>query len=125
MAKPADAGVRAVFGDPPRVFDDETRRAAYPYAVIERHEATPAGASLYEVIEHRITLSTRSRESGRAEALKAVGALRAAIETAELAPSGQNVVLAHVVYADVMRANDLRAFRGLIRVRIVSERIAQ
>ena len=74
-----------------------------------------------EARDYRLTLSTASRHGGRAFALQLVGALRAALETTPLQVAGQTVVLQQVVYADVMRTADLRRFRGLVRLRIISE----
>ena len=60
----ADADVQSVFGTPARVFDAESEEPLFPYALIERHETTPAGASLVNGIEHRISLACYSRDDG-------------------------------------------------------------
>ncbi len=120
----ADPTVQAVFGAPARVFDDETRGAAYPYAVFERHETRPAGAATVEGQEHILTFAVLSRDGGRGEAREALGALRLAVERATLAIDGQTVVLVQPLYADVFRTNDRRRFRGLLRVRIITEEAA-
>lgn len=121
----ADTRLQALLGSPPRLFDGETEAPAYPFALLERHEVTPSDASGVAGLEHRLTLSVRTRESGRAGAMAALGDLRAAVETLDLHLSGQRVVLLHVVYADVLRTQDLRAFRGLLRVRAVTEAVAE
>lgn len=108
-------------GAPPRIFDDETRGAAYPYAVLERHETEPAGASLVDGQVHRITLAIYSRHGGRSEAKRLLGALRQAGENANLTLSGQRVVLVLAVYCDVLRAPNLRRFRSLIRFKLITE----
>ncbi len=118
-----DAEVRAVFGDPPRVFDDETERAAFPFAQVEKHETAPAGASGVSAIEHKITIGVLTRYDGLIGAKAAIGALRAAVERTALNVIGQHVVLSHTVYADVMRRRDRRAFRGVVRIRIITEEI--
>ncbi len=120
----ADPGVRSVFGDPARVYDDETRGPSHPFANLERHESRPINASETMSTEHILTLSTTSRHGGRREAKEALGALRAALETASLQPAGQNVVLAHATYGDVFRTSDIRAFRGVLRVRIITEGVS-
>ena len=119
-----DAGVIALFGNPPRIFDDETRRASYPFALLERHESEPAGASLSEGQVHRLTFTTASRAGGRLQAKELVGTLRSAAEAATLSLSGQRAVLVQVVYADVVRTSDRGSFRGLLRIRIVTEEAA-
>lgn len=117
----ADEDVKQVFGTPPRIYDDETQGPSYPYATLERHEVRPAGAAGVAALEHVLTLSVASRFGGRAYAKEAVGALRAAIERADIVPDGQHVVLAHPTYSDVFRTNDRQAFRGILRLRIISE----
>lgn len=117
----ADADVQSVFGTPARVFDAESEEPLFPYALIERHETTPAGASLVNGIEHQISLACYSRDDGVRGAKACLSVLRAAVERAEWAVDGQNIVLAQVVYADAMRTADKRAFRGVVRIRIISE----
>lgn len=117
----ADEGVKAVFGTPARVFDAESEEPLFPHALLERHEVTPAGAALVSGAEHRISLAVYTREDGVRGAKAAVAALREAVEGASWSVPGVHVVLAHVVYGDVMRTADRRAFRGLIRIRIISE----
>ena len=112
----ADAGVQATFGNPARVFDAESDAPLFPYAELERHEVTPAGAALVDGHEHRLTLAVFTREDGLKGAKAAVAALRAAVEGAAWSVPG-----VHVVYGDVMRTADKRAFRGIIRIRIISE----
>lgn len=116
-----DAGVQAIFGARARVYDDETEAPAFPYARLERHECRPAGASGGEAQEHVITLAVASRYGGLREAKAALAALRAAFEAADWGGAGRHIVLAYVTYADAMRQFDRRAFRGIIRFRIISE----
>tara|TARA_R110001606_G_scaffold30798_2_gene94912 strand:- start:6699 stop:7106 length:408 start_codon:yes stop_codon:yes gene_type:complete len=115
------AGVVAAFGDPARVYDDETRAPAFPYARIERHESVPTGTG---DIEHKITLAVTSREGGLLDAKDALSAIRAAAEGMDWDVAGHHVVMAHVIYADTMRASDAESYRGLIRIRIISEEAA-
>ncbi len=119
----SDAEVQAVLGNPARLFDDETRGAAYPYAMLERHERLNADASEVCGAEHRLQFVTMSRHGGRTEAKEVLGALRFAVEHTAPTLSGQRVVLAHVTYSDAMRSRDRRAFRGVLRARILTEEI--
>jgi hypothetical protein len=116
-----DVGVVAAFGDPPRVYDDETRAPAFPFVRIERHESVPTGTG---DIEHKITLAVTSREGGLWQAKDALSAIRAAAEGMSWDVAGYHVVMAHVIYADTMRASDAESYRGLIRIRIISEEAA-
>lgn len=118
----ADPAVAAIFG--PRIYDDETEAPAYPFVRLERHECRPAGASLGEASEHVVTLAVSSRDGGVREARAALAALRDAVDAAAWSLPEGRVVLAHVTYSDAMRQADRRAFRGLIRIRMITEEAA-
>lgn len=118
----ADADVAAIFGS--RIYDDESEAPAFPFVRVERHECRPVGASLGEATEHVFTLAVSSRDGGLREARGALGALRAAVDAAEWNLPEGRIALAYTTYSDVMRQADRRAFRGLIRFRIISEEAA-
>ena len=114
-----DAGVSAIFGG--RIYDDESEAPAYPFVRLERHECRPAGASLGEATEHVLTLAVSSRDGGLTEARQALAALRRAVDAAPWALPEGRIALVHTIYSDAMRQADRRAFRGVIRFRIISE----
>lgn len=117
----AELAVQDVFGDPARIFDDETDAPAFPYARVERHEVNDAGAALVHGAEHKITLMVASRHDGLVGARKALRVVRDALGAAELTVPGARIVLSHVTYADTMRRSDRTAYRGLIRFRVIAE----
>lgn len=118
----ADTHVAAIFGG--RIYDDESEAPAYPFVRLERHECRPAGASLVEATEHVLTLAVSSRDGGLRGAREALAALRSAVDAASWALPEGRIALAHTIYSDAMRQADRRAFRGLIRFRIISEEAA-
>ena len=117
----SDGGVRDLFGIPPRVHDGEPGAPAFPFAQLESVQETDAGSAGVPGRDYRITISTASRHGGRSFAMELVGTLRAALETMDLQVPGQRIVLQQVVYADALRSADRRRFRGLVRVRIITE----
>ncbi len=119
----SDLDVKQIFGDRPRVYDDETRAPAFPFAKLERHETRPAGAAGVPGQEHIFTFAVSSRFGGRATAKEGIGVLRAAVERADITLEGQRIVLAYASYGDVFRAPDGQTFRGIVRFRIISEEI--
>lgn len=123
-AAKADAAVRALLGDPARIFDGETDGAAFPYAVLERHEVAERSSAGVPGQSHTVSFGVRSRYGGRRAAMEVVGALRASLETAVITLPQQRIVLLQTVYADVMRTPDLTAFRGVLRVRVITEETA-
>ena len=118
----ADADIQSAFGSPARLYDDETRSPVYPYAYVDQFQTEVLGSARHSESEHRITFVIHSRYGGRQEAKALIGAFRAALDHLSLQPPGQSVVLCHTVYSDTLRSSDLRSFRSLIRVRIITER---
>ena len=117
----ADPNVRELFGTPARLYAHWPTRAPYPFAVIDRHQQTPLPASGTSSFEHRIDLAVFSRHGGRSEARDCLGALQAAFEAERFSVEGVNTILAHIVYADAMRTQSFAMFRGVLRVRMITE----
>ena len=118
-----DAGLQSLLGTPARVFDDETGTALFPYVVLERCERQDASVTSFVGGDHRLQFATLSREGGHRAAKELLAGLRVALQSAELSLTRQRVVLIHPTYSDVMRAPNRQVFRGVMRVRIVTEEI--
>lgn len=116
-----DVGVQAAFGQTPRVLDAESSSPYFPYVQLERHETEDAGASLSAGLSHRIQLAVMTQETGLTGAKEALDAVRAALSGADWEIEGVHVVLAQVTYADVMRTPTRGEYRGLVRLRMVTE----
>ena len=119
----SDESLAPTFGNPIRLYDDETRRPYYPYAVLERHETSDSSASETSSFEHQFQFATFSRYGGLREAKSVLGQLRAAIERLDLSLTHQRVILIMSNYCDVMRTQNQTIFRGVLRVRIHTEAI--
>ncbi len=121
----ASAAMRDVFGDPVRVFDADTEVPFFPYVRLERHESVPSDASLSRGETHTLQVAVMSRRSGLAGAREALNAVKGALAEAEWAVAGQQVVLAHVTYADTMRAPGRDTWRGLVRLKMITEEMGE
>lgn len=112
----ADAGVAAILGE--RVFDLPRSGVRYPFLYLGRVESDAADASEIRLIELRQTLLIRGRRDDADSIKQALGAIRAALDTAPLAlaPPYQ-AIHAQVVYADLFSTPDSRVMQGLVRVR--------
>lgn len=119
----SDVGVQEIFGTPARIFDDETDAPMFPYAQLERHEVNDKGASGVAGAEHRLTIAVLSRSDGLAAAKEALGALKRVVEGEPFAVMDGHVVMQQVIYADTMRRADRRAFRGVLRIRMIVEEV--
>lgn len=117
----ADAGVKAVLGDPARIYDDPPPDVIFPYVTLGRVQSQPSEASATEAIEHAITLHCWSRYGGRAEGLEVIGALRAVLHNAGLSVEGCRLVFLFVQFTDVFRSGDGRTTHGVLRLRALTE----
>lgn len=117
----ADAGVKALLGDPARIYDDPPPDPVFPYVSLGRVESRAADAASVNGIEHALTLHVWSRYGGRAEALDVVAALRSALHNAPLAVSGRTLVFLFAQFADVFRSGDGRTTHGILRLRAMTE----
>ncbi|WP_027068510.1 DUF3168 domain-containing protein [Euryhalocaulis caribicus] len=113
----ADAGVTALLGDPPRLWDRPPREAFFPFASYggTRSEELPDGLQA-----HRMTLFAWSRETGREEAASVIAAMRSALHHAALTLEDGTLVSLRAVYSDVLKS-DGRTFQGVLRLRAVTE----
>ena len=115
-----DAGLCALLGEPPRIWDAPPDRPTCPYLLIGRSESRPVGASGCGV-EHGLTLTVVSRFRGTEEAKAVLAALRLALTDAVLAADGVRTISLRPGFADVYPAPDrLRTF-AVLRVRAVTE----
>jgi hypothetical protein len=117
----ADAGVRALIGNPARFYDDPPPDVAFPYVTLGRVETRLADASTSQALEHLVTVHAWSRYGGRAEALDVIAALRSVFHNAGLTVEGRRLVLLFAVFADVFRDGDGRTTHGVLRLRAVTE----
>ena len=116
----ADTGLKVQLGDPPRVWDQVPRKAAYPHLLIERSESRPVPAEGCGV-EHRLSLRVLSTFGGVPEVRAVVAAVRAALEDVRLSEGGVRTVSLGVTFADVFPGPGVKPAFGLIRVRAVTE----
>ena len=117
-----DSGVRALLGEPARIWDAPPTAPGTPYLLIGRSESRPVEADGGGV-EHALTLTVVSRFRGTEEAKAVLAALRLRLGDAALEADGVRTVSLRLTFADVYPAPDrLRTF-AVLRVRAVTEEI--
>jgi hypothetical protein len=117
-----DPALKALLGDPARVWDAPPRDAASPHLLVGRSESRPVAADGCGV-EHQLSLRCASRFGGTEEAKAICAALRAAVHEAALEADGVRTVSIRATYADVFRSSDQRRVWGVVRIRAVTEEI--
>ncbi len=117
----ADTSVKALLGDPARVYDEPPADPVFPYVTLGTVESTSADASGAPALDHALTLHVWSRYGGRAEALDVIAAMRAALHDQALSVAGRRLVFLYAPFADVFRSGDGRTTHGVLRLRALTE----
>lgn len=115
-----DAGVGALLGEPPRIWDAPPDRPDFPHLLIGRSESRPVAADGGGV-EHALTLTVVSQFRGTEEAKAVLAALRLSLSDAVLAADGVRTVGLRLAFADVYPAPDGKRTFAVLRVRAVTE----
>ena len=118
----ADTALRALQGDPARIWDEAPRDAVWPHLVVGRSESRPVAADGCG-IEHSLSLRCASRFGGTEEAKAICAGIRAAVHEAVLEADGVRTVSIRATFADVFRSNDQKRVWGVVRIRAVTEDI--
>jgi len=116
----SDATLKALLGDPARIWDEPPTNPTWPHLLIGRSESRPVAAEGCGV-EHVLTLNCISRFGGSEEAKAVCAAVRARLNEAALTGDGVRTVSLRVTFSDVFRSGDLRRTYGVMRVRAVTE----
>ena len=118
-----NAVVKALIGDPPRIYDDPPADGAFPFLTVgEGRLAAWAGAA--RGIEHTLRLSAWSRYAGRKEIKDIMAAVFDVLHEASLSLDGHRLINLRFAFADIFRKQDGDTFEGVMRYRAVTEPIA-
>ncbi|MBN9480678.1 MAG: DUF3168 domain-containing protein [Bordetella sp.] len=117
-----DGALKALLGDPPRIWDEPPQGAGFPHLTIGRCESRPLNAD-GGAVEQRLTLTCASRFRGLEEARAVAAAVRARLADAPLEADGVKAVSLGVTFTDLFRSPDLKRAWAVMRVRAVTEEI--
>lgn len=117
-----DVAVRALLGDPARIWDALPLDAELPHLLIGRCESRPVGADGGGV-EHRLTLTVVSRFRGTEEAKAVLAAVRLRLTDARVEADAVRAISLGVTFADVFPAADGARTYAVLRVRAVTEEV--
>jgi hypothetical protein len=115
------AALKALIGDPPRLFDAVPRGFAFPYVVIGEDNEAAWNTADTSGSEHRLSIHAWSRAGGRKEAKLIADAIRAGLDDAALTLDGHHLVSLNFLSAAFGRDADGKTFRGRIDFRAVTE----
>lgn len=116
----ADPALKALIGDPPRVFDLPPVKGPFPFVVFgDARETKIPGAD--GLVEHDIRLAIHSRYEGRREVKDIVTAILSALDEAPLVLAEFRLVSLRAAFSDIFHRPDADAHQGLVRFRAVTE----
>ena len=118
----ANAAVRALLGEPAKIWDSAPADTAFPHLLIGRCESRSVAADGGGV-EHALTLTAVSRFRGTEEAKAVLAAVRVALNEAALEADGVRTVSLGVRFADVFPSVDGARTFAVLRVRAVTEEV--
>ena len=117
----ANAGVKALFGDPPRIHDDVPRNPVYPFLTVGEGGETDWSFQSVDGVEARIVVSAWSRYAGRKEVKDAIDRIRTVLHDASLSLSGWHLINLRFESAEYARGPG-GAYRGTARFRAALEK---
>ena len=117
----ANADLKALIGDPPRLFDFVPRDSAFPYVVIGDGTETNWSTATETGSEHAVAINAWSRATGHKEAKEIAEIVRAALDNAALSLTGFMLVGIRHLATDFARQPDGQTWRATLRFRAVME----
>ncbi len=111
--------VKAVAGDPPRVFDVPPRAAAFPYVVVGDDAVSDWSTATEPGSEHVVAIHIWSRANGHREAKLCAQAVEDALDGAELAVTGQALI--DIRHLSSEYARDADGVHAVLKFRAVME----
>jgi hypothetical protein len=113
----ADAALKALVGDPARVYDDVPEGTPFPYVTLGEISTLDWSTASEIAFEHRLTLHIWSRYGGRKEIRDITAAIHDVLHDADLALAGHRLVSLFFQASDVFRDPDGATVHGLARYR--------
>lgn len=117
----ANAGVQAVLGNPPRLYDAVPRAAAFPFAVVGDDQQSDWSTKTEGGSEHRFAIRIWSRGGGRNEAKQIAEAIAAVLDDAALSVSGFTLVSLRFLGANFAPITTNETFPATVNFRAVLE----
>lgn len=104
-----------------KIYDDAPVHAGFPYVTFGLTSVYDWSTSTESGAEQLFTLHVWSKAHGKAEALKIMEAMRAALDEESLTLDSHHLVSLRFEYAEVRFDDDLIVYHGLLRYRALTE----
>lgn len=119
----ADAALKALIGDPARVYDHVPQDSPFPYVVLGAAEGRPGEARTKTEggFEATLAVHTWSRYRGLKEAKAIMAAVADALDQRDLALAGHALILIHFVFGATFLDEDGLTRHGVQRFRALTQ----
>ncbi|RMD64398.1 MAG: DUF3168 domain-containing protein [Alphaproteobacteria bacterium] len=114
--------LKALLGDPPRVFDHVPPDALFPYVVIGETTAVPFDTKNEDGMAMTLSLHTWSRYRGFKETKDIMATVTDVLDAAALSLTDHTLVLLQLVFAATMRDPDGLTRHGVQRFRALTQK---
>jgi hypothetical protein len=115
----ADAALQSLIGS--RLYDAVPQPATFPYAVIGDDTESNWDTATEQGSEHIVSVDAWSQGGGHKESKTIADAVRAVLDGASLAPSGQTLIDIRYQGAEFARQPDGETYRATLKFRAVLE----
>ena len=115
-----DTALRALLGDPARIFDAIPEEAAFPLLTLGASRMREL-EGVADALEHDIRLTAYSRWGGRAEVKAIESALHDALHDQAVSIAGYRLVSSRFLFADTFRLADGDTYQSVMRYRLVTQ----
>ena len=116
----ADAVTLALIGGP-RIYDDVPRQPVFPYVTYGQSTVRDWSTGTDDAHEHIVTLHVWTRATGRKPAHEISSAIELALDQQVLILDGHRLISLRHEFTDVRREPDSETWRGIVRLRAVTE----
>lgn len=117
----ANAGMQAVLGNPPRIYDYVPQNAAFPYLTLGDTRAENFDTKDGVGINQLITLHAWSRYRGQKEMKDILKAVNLALHRSSMTVSGYNFTDCRFESAETFLDDDGLTYHGLCRYRLITQ----
>jgi hypothetical protein len=115
----ADQSLRALLGDPPRIFDQPPPEATFPMLILGAGELKPY-AGIEGAFEHLFRFTAYSRWGGRRECKLIAAGVRLSLQDAALTLDGHRLIQSRLVFEDQLKLREPDIYQGVMRYRFVT-----
>lgn len=113
----AAATIKALIGDPPRLFDHVTPGTAFPLASIGHIQVSDWSSKTFNGADCAVTLHVFSRSRGRKEVRAILEAMFVLLQDASLTLEGHSLVALRFQFSEVLLDEDGLTYHGVARYR--------